>query len=128
MVTLFLITLASFSFLINKILYCNSNNFENDTNLGRNLCVYVEEKYYKDLCYLSTKLLYFDSKMIHHIAGLIKLTNYIHHVNYLSIINLFNRADIQSKESFFHTKLYRNVQSIKHGELLSHDPIICVSR
>lgn len=39
--------------------------------------------------------------MIHHIAGLIKLTNYIHHVNYLSIINLFNRADIQSKESFF---------------------------
>lgn len=101
MVTLFLITLASFSFLINKILYCNSNNFENDTNLGRNLCVYVEEKYYKDLCYLSTKLLYFDSKMIHHIAGLIKLTNYIHHVNYLSIINLFNRADIQSKESFF---------------------------
>lgn len=39
--------------------------------------------------------------MIHHIAGLIKLTNYIHHVNYLSIINLFNRADIQSKVFFF---------------------------
>lgn len=66
--------------------------------------------------------------MIHHIAGLIKLTNYIHHVNHLSIINLFNRADIQSKESFFRTKLYRNVQSIKHGGLLmSHDPITCVS-
>lgn len=78
--------------------------------------VYDEENI--DLYYLSTKLLYFDSKMIHHIAGLIKLTNYIHHVNHLSIINLFNRTDIQSKESFFRTKLYRNVQSIKYGGLL----------
>lgn len=84
-------------------------------------------KYYIGLYYLSTKLLYFDSKMIHHIAGLIKLTNYIHHINHLSIINLFNRADIQSKVFFFRTKLYRNVQSIKYGGLLSHDPITCVS-